>query len=429
MKVLVIGNGGREHALAWKLSQSALVEEILCAPGNPGTARLGRNIECRVDDVPGLVELAERENVDLTVVGPELPLSLGIVDAMQARGLTVYGPSQAAAQLESSKIFAKEFMVRHGVPTAQPFHVVESAEEARAAVAEMGIPHVLKADGLAAGKGVLMIRSESDFEEALEVFFGERRFGNAGARVLVEPLLEGEEVSFMGLSDGQQILPLATSKDYKRIGEDDTGPNTGGMGAHSPSAIVTAAEEEALVSEILEPTVNGMAAEGAPLVGVVYAGLMMTAGGPQVLEFNIRFGDPEAQALLLRLDDDLAQLLHDGASRGFQSSQLGFRQDAAACIVLGNHGYPSKASTGDVISGLTKADSRPGVEVFHAGTGVNGDHIIATGGRVLNVCALGTDLRDALERAYAACDDVYWPSKILRRDIGRRVLADAAATR
>ena len=423
MKVLVVGNGGREHALAWKLSQSALVDEIFCAPGNPGTARLGTNIDCRVDDIDGLVELAERERIDLTVVGPELPLSLGLVDVMQRRGLAAYGPSQAAARLESSKIFAKEFMVRHGVPTAQPFFVAETAAEARDAVAEIGIPHVLKADGLAAGKGVLIIQSEEDLEEALEVLFVEKRFGDAGAKVLVEPFLDGEEVSYMGLSDGERILPLATSKDYKRIGEDDTGPNTGGMGAHSPSAIVSADEEAALLRQILEPTVQGMAADGMPLVGVVYAGLMMTADGPMVLEFNIRFGDPEAQALLLRLDDDLAQLLHDGATRGFQTPQLGFRTDAAACIVLGNQGYPAKPATGDVISGLGQADSRAEVEVFHAGTQTSGDEVVATGGRVLNVCALGGDLREALARAYQACDDIYWPAKILRRDIGRRVLA------
>ena len=424
MKVLVIGGGGREHALAWKLSQSALVKEILCAPGNPGTARLGRNVCCPPDDVPGLVELAVSEQVDLTVVGPEMPLALGIVDELRNRGLAVFGPSQAAARLESSKIFAKEFMVRNGVPTAQPFFIAETAEEVRSAVSEIGLPHVLKADGLAAGKGVLIIQSEEDLEQALAVFFEERRFGEAGHRVLVEPMLEGEEISYMGLSDGERILPLATSKDYKRIGENDTGPNTGGMGAHSPSAIVSSEEEDGLLQQILEPTVAGMAAEGSPLVGVVYAGLMMTADGPMVLEFNIRFGDPEAQPLLMRLDDDLAALLHDGATRGFQSETLGFRPEAASCIVLGSRGYPAKPVTGEAISGLGQADSRPGVEVFHAGTAAREDDIVAIGGRVLNVCALGKNLREALARAYEACDDIYWPAKIFRRDIGKRVLAD-----
>ncbi|MDX1384744.1 MAG: phosphoribosylamine--glycine ligase, partial [Thermoanaerobaculia bacterium] len=368
MKVLVVGSGGREHALAWKLSQSALVDEILCAPGNPGTARLGRNVECGAGDVDGLVDLVAAEGVDLTVVGPELPLSLGLVDALQARDFAAYGPWREAARLESSKVFAKEFMVRHGIPTAEPFVVATTADEVRAAVAEIGIPHVLKADGLAAGKGVLIVQSEADLEEALGVFFEHRRFGAAGDRVLVEPFLEGEEVSFMGISDGRRVLPLATSKDYKRIGEGDTGLNTGGMGAHSPSAIVSPAEEAELVRTILEPTVAGMAAEGTSLVGVVYAGLMMTAEGPRVLEFNIRFGDPEAQALLLRLEDDLAELLRDGADGGFRTDALTFRDDAAACFLLGSRGFPAPPASGEEISGLPQADGRPLVEVSHAGT-------------------------------------------------------------
>jgi phosphoribosylamine--glycine ligase len=423
MKVLVIGNGGREHALAWKLSQSPMVEEILCAPGNPGTARLGRNVPIGVDRIDELADLAASEHVELTVVGPELPLSLGIVDTFRARGLTAYGPSRAAAQLESSKVFAKEFMVRRGIPTGEPFEVVSSEEDARRAVAAIGLPLVMKADGLAAGKGVLIVQSHDDLEEALRTFFAERRFGEAGARVIVEPFLEGEEVSYMGLSDGERILPLATSKDYKRIGENDAGLNTGGMGAHSPAGVLSQDEEAALRHDILEATVAGMAAEGTPLVGVVYAGLMLTAEGPRVLEYNIRFGDPEAQALLLRLDDDLATLLCDGASDGFRAEALGFREQAAACIVLASKGYPGTPAKGDRISGLAKADAIPGVEVFHAGTASEGDDIVSTGGRVLNVCALGEDLHEALANAYAACDSIYWPNKILRRDIGRRVVA------
>ncbi|HVR29513.1 MAG TPA: phosphoribosylamine--glycine ligase [Thermoanaerobaculia bacterium] len=423
MRVLLIGSGGREHALAWKLERSPEVEALYCAPGNPGMQRLGEGVPIAIDRPVELADFAAEHAIDLTVVGPELPLSLGLVDELQRRGLAAFGPTRAAARLESSKVFAKQFMVRHGVSTATPFEVVEDEASARRAAAAIGLPLVMKADGLAAGKGVLIVQSPGDLEDALRAFFQDRRFGGAGAQVLVEPFLDGEEVSFMGLSDGRRVLALATSKDYKRVGEGDSGPNTGGMGAHSPSFVLSETDSDQMLHDVLEPTVRGMAAEGVPLIGVVYAGLMLTAEGPRVLEFNIRFGDPEAQVLLLRLEDDLAPLLLDAATGGFRVERLRHRSDAAACIVLASRGYPEKPATGETIRGIEAAEKRRGVHVFHAGTAREGRRLVTAGGRVLNVCALGSTLIDALESAYRAADEIYWPSKVLRRDIGRRVVA------
>jgi phosphoribosylamine--glycine ligase len=386
-------------------------------------ARHGELVPIAIDRIVELARFAADRSIDLTVVGPELPLSLGVVDELEHRGLAAFGPSRAAARLESSKIFAKEFMVRHRIPTATPFEVVADEAGARRAAAAIGLPLVMKADGLAAGKGVLIVQSAGDLEAALRTFFQDRRFGAAGAQVLVEPFLDGEEVSFMGLSDGRRVLALATSKDYKRIGDGDAGPNTGGMGAHSPAFVLAEGDGEALRRAVLEPVVRGMAAEGQPVVGVIYAGVMLTAAGPKVLEFNIRFGDPEAQVLLLRLDEDLAQLLHDGATRGFQTESLRFRSEAAACVVLASKGYPETPASGEPIQGIEIAERRDGVLVFHAGTASRGDAVVSAGGRVLDVCALGATLGDALESAYRAADDIHWPSKILRHDIGRRVAA------
>jgi phosphoribosylamine--glycine ligase len=428
MKILLIGSGGREHAMAWKLARSPRVESLICAPGNPGMASLAELVPIAIDRVTDLADLAARRAVDLVVVGPEIPLSLGVVDELQRRGIRAFGPTRAAARLESSKIFAKEFMVRHGLPTALPFEVVTDERGARRAAAAIGSPGtgpgvVMKADGLAAGKGVLIVRSAADLDAAIRTFFVERRFGDAGARVLVEPCIEGEEVSFMGLSDSKRVLALATSKDYKRIGDDDTGPNTGGMGTHSPAFVIAESESERFRRELLEPTVRAMAEEGNPVVGVVYAGLMLTADGPRVLEFNLRFGDPEAQVVLLRLEDDLAALLHRGATDGFEMDRLRFAPEVAACIVLANRGYPDQTATGDPIAGIDRAEKRAGVQVFHAGTALRDGRLIATGGRVLDVCATGKTLSDALDTAYLAADDIQWRSKVLRRDIGRRALA------
>ncbi len=380
-----------------------------------------------VTDVDGLARFASDCGIDLTVVGPEAPLSLGVVDAFRERGLAIFGPTRAAARLESSKVFAKEFMRRHGVPTCD-CEVADNRDAARRAAERFGLPAVLKADGLAAGKGVLIASTPAELEAALDEFFVDRRFGAAGARVLIEPFVPGEEVSFIGFCDGRRVLPLATSKDYKRIGDGDSGPNTGGMGAHSPAGIVSDGDVSRIMREVMERTVAGMAADGTPFSGVLYAGLMMSPDGPRVLEFNVRLGDPEAQALLVRLDEDPVDLFLAGAGGDFARSELAFRAGASACLVLANQGYPGKAASGDAIEGIESARAREGVVVFHAGTGRNGDEVIAAGGRVLNVCAVGDDLGQALERAYGAAARIHWPSKAMRSDIGRRVLEGAAGT-
>src|SRR4051812_45435225 len=421
MKVLVIGNGAREHALCWKLRQSPLLTELYCAPGNPGIAGLADRVPLAPEEVARLADFATEMRIDLTVIGPELPLTLGLADELAGRGLPVFGPTQRAAEIEGSKVFSKLFMERHGIPTA-PFAVVHDAAAARAAAARFGYPVVLKADGLAAGKGVLIATDEAELAEAIRTLFEERRFGASGDRVLVEAFLPGEEVSVLALCDGERVLPLATARDYKRIGDDDTGPNTGGMGAHSPSGGLSAETAADVVETVMRPAVAGLAAEGRPFVGVLYAGLMLTSEGPRVLEFNARFGDPEAQVLLMRLEDDLLPLLAAGAAGRFDARRLSFRREAAACVVLASPGYPGRPVTGEPIRGLDRAAATEGVEIFHAATAVEQGELVSAGGRVLSVCALAPDLRGALERAYAAVGAVDWPGKIYRHDIGRRLL-------
>ena len=421
MKVLVIGSGGREHALCWKLSQSPLLTELYCAPGNPGIAQVADRVPIAVDDVKQLAEFAGEMKIDLTVVGPELPLTLGLADELAARGLSVFGPRRQAAELEGSKVFAKQFMARHDIPTA-PFVVAHDAEDVWNAVLDLGLPVVLKADGLAAGKGVVIPRDEQELEEAVAVFFDERRFGDAGARVVVERFLEGEEVSFIGISDGHRVLPMASSKDYKRIGEGDTGANTGGMGAHSPAGVLGPEDAAWVLGNVMRRTVAGMAAENREFAGVLYAGLILTEDGPRVLEFNVRFGDPETQPLMLRLEDDLLPVLAEAAAGQFGTSRLRFRQAAAACVVLASAPYPERPETGEPISGLAAAAAHEGVEIFHAGTKEADGRVVTAGGRVLNVCASGVGLREALRRAYEAAAELDWPAKSMRGDIGRRLL-------
>lgn len=422
MRVLVVGGGGREHALCWKLRQSPLLKELYCAPGNPGIAEEADLVPIAVDEIQKLVDFAVDLKIDLTVVGPELPLTLGLVDEFRQRGLTVFGPSRRAAELEGSKVFAKEFMRRHGIPTAA-FEVVHEAREAREALSRFGFPVVLKADGLAAGKGVLIVSNQQEADEAIRMLFVDRRFGSAADRVVVEECLVGEELSFIALSDGEHMLTFASSKDYKRIGEDDTGPNTGGMGAHSPAGILASEQGAKVLEGIMRPTIKGMAAEERSFVGVLYAGLMLTADGPKVLEYNVRFGDPEAQPLMMRLEDDLLPALASGAAGRFGMGRLTFRQEAAACVVLAAAGYPGDPVKGDPIGGLAEAESHEAVKVFHAGTKAKDGRIVSAGGRVLNVCATGPRLQDALKRAYTAAGDIRWPNKVLRHDIGRRVIA------
>ncbi|MFP3941559.1 MAG: phosphoribosylamine--glycine ligase [Acidobacteriota bacterium] len=426
MRVLVVGSGAREHALCWKLAQSPELDELYCAPGNPGIAEVADLVPEGADDVQGLASFAADLKMDLTVVGPELPLTLGLADELARRGLRVFGPTREAARLEGSKVFAKEFMERHAIPTAE-FEVVHDAAEAEKAARRFGLPVVLKADGLAAGKGVIIPESEDELQEALAVFFEERRFGASGDRLVVERVLQGEEVSFIALADGERVLPLATSKDYKRIGEGDTGPNTGGMGAHTPSGVVSPLLAGEILETIVQPTVAGMAEENRPFRGVLYAGLILTEDGPRVLEYNVRFGDPEAQALLLRMEGDLLPVLGAGADGDFEAHRVRFGKTAAACIVLASSGYPGKPVKGEPIRGIEAARAQEGVEVFHAGTGQapGGSGLVTAGGRVLSVCARGERLVDALKRAYAATAVIEWPGKVFRRDIGRRVLEGA----
>ncbi len=420
MRVLVVGSGGREHALCWKLRQSPLLSTLYCAPGNPGTAEVAENVELAAEDLDGLTRFASERRVDLTLVGPEQPLTLGLADRLQAAGLSVFGPRRAAARLEGSKVFAKRFMERHGVPTAR-FQVAGSRPEVEEAVQAFGLPVVLKADGLAAGKGVLIPTDERELAAALDALFEERRFGAAAAQVVVEECLVGEEVSMIVLADGRRLLPLATSKDYKRIGDGDQGPNTGGMGAHSPAGVIAEDEAERLAGSLLQGVLDGSAAEGEPFIGVLYAGLMLTAAGPRVLEFNVRFGDPECQPLMLRLAGDLLPVLAAGAAGSFGGSRLAFGEGAAACVVLANAGYPGTPVTGDPITGLDEA-AAAGAVVFHAGTRREAGRLLASGGRVLGVCAAAADLAGALARAYGAADCIRWSHKVLRRDIGRRLL-------
>ena len=422
MKVLVIGSGGREHALSWKLRQSPMVEELYCAPGNPGIAEVADLVPIAVDEIQKLVDFAVDLKIDLTVVGPELPLTLGIADEFAERGLAVFGPTRQAAELEGSKVFAKEFMRRHGIPTAA-FEVVHDAQEAREALSRFGYPVVFKADGLAAGKGVLIIADEAEAEEAIQVLFHERRFGSASDRVVIEECLEGEELSFIALSDGKRALSFATSKDYKRIGEDDTGPNTGGMGAHSPAGVLTSELGAEILEGVIHATIRGMESESRPFIGVLYAGVMLTTDGPKVLEYNVRLGDPEAQPLLLRLEDDLLPVLASGAAGRFEVKRLNFLKETAACVVLAAAGYPDDPVKGDPITGIEDANSREGVTVFQAGTKMAEGRLVSSGGRVLNVCATGPNLQDALKRAYAAVGDIQWVNKVCRHDIGRRVMA------
>ena len=421
MKVLMIGGGGREHALCWKLRQSPLLRELYCAPGNPGIARVADRVPLAAEEVQRLADFAAEMRIDLTVVGPELPLTLGIADEFGRRGLAIFGPTQRAAELEGSKVFAKQFMERCGIPTAA-FAVVHDATAARREAGRFGYPVVLKADGLAAGKGVLIAGDESALEEAVRELFEERRFGASADRVVVEAFLTGDEVSFMALCDGERVLPLATARDYKRVGDGDTGPNTGGMGAHSPSGGLSAEAAAEAVETILRPAVAGLAAEGRPFVGVLYAGLMLTAEGPRVLEFNARFGDPEAQVLMLRLEDDLLPVLAAGAAGRFDARRLSFRREVAACVVLASPGYPGRPVDGEPIGGLERAGALPGVEIFHAGTRLVDGVLVSAGGRVLSVCALAPDLAGALGWAYAAAAEIDWPGKVYRRDIGRRLL-------
>ena len=427
MKVLVIGSGGREHALVWKLAQSPLVEDLYCAPGNPGMTGEAELVDISSDDIAGLKAFALDKGIDLTVVGPEAPLVDGIADEFEAAGLAVAGPSAYAAQLEGSKAFAKDAMTRFGVPTAG-YKVFTDAAEAKAYVREANRPLVIKADGLAAGKGVLLCKNAAEAEEAVALVMEERAFGEAGDTLVAEEWLVGEEASFLVFSDGKTIVTMPSSQDHKAVGEGDTGPNTGGMGAYSPAPVVTPPMAEKVMEQVIRPMVQGMAAEGHPFKGILYAGLMITPEGELgVLEFNVRFGDPEAQPLLVRLDSDLADILLKLAQGKLEQAEVKWSDRPSVCVVLASGGYPGKYETGKQITGLDNASLCREVTVFHAGTKLKDGKLVTSGGRVLGVTALGGSVAEAIERAYEACDLIKWEGKYLRRDIGHRALARAAS--
>jgi phosphoribosylamine--glycine ligase len=435
MKLLVIGSGGREHALAWKLAQSPRVAEVLVAPGNAGTAREDkcRNVAIAASDIDGLLALAAREGVSVTVVGPEGPLVAGVVDAFRAAGHRIFGPTAAAAQLEGSKAFAKEFLARHGIPTAH-YAVHTEVDAALAYLRDKGAPIVVKADGLAAGKGVIVATTLAEAEAAVRDMLAGNAFGAAGARVVIEEFLDGEEASFISMVDGNSALPMATSQDHKRVGDGDTGPNTGGMGAYSPAPVVTPELHARIMREVVEPTVRGMQRDGVPFTGFLYAGLMIDkAGAPKVIEFNVRFGDPETQPIMLRLQSDLLDLVEAAIDARLHAVQAQWDPRPSLGVVMAAEHYPATPRLGDVISEWDVPDVAD-TKVFHAGTKLEGadpdmQHVVTAGGRVLCVCALGDSVADAQRKAYAEVAGISWHGEFHRHDIGWRAIERENATR
>lgn len=421
MKVLVIGGGGREHALAWKLASSPRVKRIYCAPGNAGIARTATCVPIKADDIEELLEFAKKEKIDMTVVGPEAPLTLGIVDVFKRSGMRIFGPTSEAAVLEGSKVYAKEFCNRHGIPTAASA-TFTGIKDARTYLAKQQMPVVIKADGLAAGKGVMICKDMTEASAALEEIMVERAFGDAGNRVVIEEFLHGEEASFIAISDGRNVLPLATSQDHKRVYDDDRGPNTGGMGAYSPAKVVTAEVYDRVMKKIMVPAVGGMAKDGREFVGVLYAGLMIRNGEPKVLEFNCRFGDPETQPIMMRLKTDLVDVMEAAVNGTLNKIELEWDSRPAVCVVLAAQGYPGSYEKGSSIRGLNEADGLADTAVFHAGTTEKEGVVVTSGGRVLGVTALGEDIASAIKNAYAAVEKISWEGMHYRKDIGRRAL-------
>jgi phosphoribosylamine--glycine ligase len=424
MKVLIFGSGGREHAIAWAVKRSPRVTEVVCAPGNGGMAQMARCIPANLGALDSMIAVVEAERPELTIVGPELPLSLGIVDALQERGFRVFGPSREAAMLETSKGFAKRFLQRHTIPTAN-YAVCTSAAEVEKALEIFHAPIVVKADGLAAGKGVIICESRATALEAAQSLFSGSLLGSQEQQVVIEEFLTGDEVSFLCLSDGKHVTPMVPAQDHKRIGEGDTGPNTGGMGVYSTDTLLEPGMREWILHHIAQPTVDGMASEETPFVGVLYVGLMMTARGPQVLEFNARFGDPETQAILMRLESDLVDAMEACIDGRLAESELRWMPGASACVIASSSGYPGKYKTGLPIRGLSEAARVPGVQVFHSGTALRDGQVVTSGGRVLGFTAAAESLQEALSRAYEAAALVDFDGMYLRHDIGHRALARA----
>ncbi len=419
MRVLVVGQGAREHAIAWKLRQSPLVKEIYAAPGNAGIAQVADCVNIGVADIIELADFAEKLKIDLTVVGPELPLTLGIVDEFQKRELPIFGPSRLAAELEGSKVFSKEFMRKYNIPTAVAT-ICNSTDEAKAALKKTKYPAVIKVEGLAGGKGVLVAKSAKEADEYLHLIFEDKKFGNAANRILIEEFLEGEEVSFMVITDGKKFAPLAPAKDYKKAFDGDIGPNTGGMGAHSPAVVLNSETATEIVKTIVIPTIHGMAEEGRTYSGCLYVGVMLTDDGPRVLEFNCRFGDPETQVQKLRLENDLADLLLHVTRGNLGEIKLNWKKEAAACVVMAVEGYPDEHLKGQEVA-IDPIDD-PDVVLFHAGTVKRGGKLLNSAGRVINVCAHAATLSQALAKAYQAVPKIRFEGARYRHDIGYRAL-------
>jgi len=423
MKVLVIGGGGREHAIVWKLSQSRHVDKIYCLPGNAGISEMAECIDVDLDDFGALIDFVKYEWIDLTIVGPEEPLSRGIVDAFEREGRRILGPNRDAAQLESSKVFAKDFMRRYRIPTAE-YRVFTSYLHAEDYVRMKGAPIVIKADGLAAGKGVFVASTLDEAIDALRLIMKERAFGEAGNRVVVEEFLDGEEASFMAFCDGKNVIPMASSQDHKRAFDGDRGPNTGGMGAYSPAPVITGEMEASIMRKIIWPVMKGLRAEGIRYRGVLYAGLMIKGGSPYVLEFNCRLGDPETQPVLSRLNGDFVDIAFAILDGRLSDIEVRWRPEASVCVVLASRGYPGSYEKGKVITGLDEAKRQKDTFIFHAGTSFEGGNIVTSGGRVLGVTALGRDIKEARERAYRAAALIHFDGMHYRKDIAERALRE-----
>ncbi|MFA0088540.1 phosphoribosylamine--glycine ligase [Vibrio sp. 10N.286.49.C2] len=424
MNVLIIGAGGREHALGWKVAQNQDVDTVYVAPGNAGSALEAKleNVAIDVEDIAGLVAFAQDKKIELTIVGPEAPLVIGVVDAFRAAGLPIFGPTEAAAQLEGSKAFTKDFLARHDIPTGYYSNFTE-IEPALAYVREQGAPIVVKADGLAAGKGVIVAMTLQEAEDAIKDMLAGNAFGEAGSRVVIEEFLDGEEASFIVMVDGENVLPMATSQDHKRVGDKDTGPNTGGMGAYSPAPVVTKEIHDRIMNEVIYPTVRGMAAEGNPYTGFLYAGLMIDADGtPKVIEYNCRFGDPETQPIMMRMQSDMVELCLAAIDKKLDKVESKWDPRASIGIVLAAGGYPAAYNKGDVISGLSTQDVE-GEKIFHAGTADKDGNVVTNGGRVLCATALGNTVSEAQQRAYELAKQVSWDGMFHRNDIGYRAIA------
>lgn len=426
MKILVIGSGGREHALVWKISQSPLVKKIYCAPGNAGISdpelvSVAENVNIESTDITGLVEFAIKNSMDLTVVGPELPLTLGIVNEFEKKGLKIFGPSKEAAEIEGSKVFAKYMMKKYKIPTAK-YESFDSPDKAKDYISKIGVPVVIKADGLAAGKGVIICNSIDEAVEAVDSIMVEKVFGTAGNNVIIEEYLKGEEVSFMVFSDGEDMLPIASAQDHKQIYDGDRGPNTGGMGAYSPAPVITDKMSKEIIDTVIKPLISGMKKEGKIYKGILYAGLMIVNGSPFVLEFNCRFGDPETQPILMRMKSDIVPVMMSVVEGRLKGKEIQWTDEPSVCVVMAAGGYPDKYEKGREIKGLDEAKKVENLVVFHAGTSKINDKVVTNGGRVLGVTSLGTNFEDAINRAYKGVSLIKWDGAYYRRDIGRKAI-------